>query len=172
MTQDPVIIVTGGGVGIGGAIVDRLLEKKAKVVVIDLVEGPVKQRQDSVGADKLQYVIGDVSKDEVNQKAVDAAINSWGKIDGVALNAGVMAPIERICDMKSAEVTKIFNINVVAHVSMVSLGHRRHARQVTKFPIALCRNSASQKIQRPSHLYLVRRGRAAAMESLGRLRGF
>lgn len=121
MAQSPVVIVTGGGAGIGAAIVDRLLDENARLVVIDLAEEPLKQRQTTVGRDRLQYVIGDVSKDEVNSKAVDLAIETWGKIDGVALNAGIMSPIQRICDMTPADVTKIFNVNVVAHISMVSL---------------------------------------------------
>jgi NADP-dependent 3-hydroxy acid dehydrogenase YdfG len=121
MAQSSVVIVTGGGAGIGAAIVDTLVAQNARLVVVDLAEEPLKQRQATLGADKFQYVIGDVSNDEVNSKAVEVAIQTWGKIDSVVLNAGIMAPIQRICDMKSADVAKIFNINVVAHVSLVSL---------------------------------------------------
>ena len=125
MAQSPVVIVTGGVAGIGAAIVDRLLRENARLVVIDLVEEPLKQRQAMVGGDRFQYVVGDVSNDEINSKAVDIAIGAWGVIDAVALNAGIMSPIQRICDMRSTDVTRIFNINVVAHISMVSYCVRR-----------------------------------------------
>ncbi|KAH0848637.1 hypothetical protein AYO21_02841 [Fonsecaea monophora] len=120
MAQDPVVIVTGGVAGIGAAIVDQLLRENARLVVVDLAEEPLRQRQATLGKDKFQYVIGDVSNDQVNSQAVELAIKTWAKIDAVALNAGIMAPIQRICDMASTEVTKIFNVNVVAHVSMLS----------------------------------------------------
>jgi NAD(P)-dependent dehydrogenase (short-subunit alcohol dehydrogenase family) len=125
MAQSPVVIVTGGVAGIGAAIVDRLLRENARILVIDLVEEPLKQRQATVGGDRFQYVVGDVSNDEINSKAVDIAIGTWGVIDAVALNAGIMSPIQRICDMRSTDVTRIFNINVVAHISMVGYCARR-----------------------------------------------
>lgn len=105
--------------GIGAAIVDTLLEHNADLVVVDLVEEPLRQRQEAVGAHRLQYVLGDVSLDEVNSKAVHIAITTWGRVDGLALNAGVMAPIQRISDMASRDVRKIFDINVIAHISLV-----------------------------------------------------
>ncbi|OAL33529.1 hypothetical protein AYO20_07215 [Fonsecaea nubica] len=121
MAQHPVVIVTGGVAGIGAAIVDQLLRENARLVVVDLAEEPLRQRQATLGKDKFQYVIGDVSNDQVNSQAVELAIKTWAKIDAIALNAGIMAPIQRICDMTSTEVTKIFNVNVVAHISMLSV---------------------------------------------------
>lgn len=119
MAQSPVAIVTGGGVGIGAAIVNKLLEQNARVVLVDVNEAPLKDFQADYGADRVQYVVGDVSQHEVNSNAIDVAVNTWGKVDAVALNAGIMAPVKRIAEVEPADWTRIFNINVVAHVSMV-----------------------------------------------------
>ena len=125
MLHNPAIIVTGGGAGIGAAIVDKLLEMNANVLVIDLTEEPLMQRQAGVGDHRFRYELGDVSQDEVNSKAVNTALATWGRLDGLALNAGIMSPIQRISDMSSSDVRKIFDVNVVAHISMVSLSEER-----------------------------------------------
>ncbi|KAL2411094.1 hypothetical protein ABEF95_000519 [Exophiala dermatitidis] len=127
MSQSPVVIVTGGGLGIGAAIVNKLLEQNARVVLVDINEEPLKEFQSQQGVDRVQYVVGDVSQHEVNCKAVDVAVSTWGRLDAVALNAGIMAPVKRIAEVDPADWTKIFNINVVAHVSMLkaSIPHLR-----------------------------------------------
>jgi NADP-dependent 3-hydroxy acid dehydrogenase YdfG len=119
MRSGSVVIVTGASMGIGAAIVDELLEKQARVVLVDIAEAPLQARQANFGADRVQYVVGDVSKDEVNRKAVEVAVDTWGKLDAIALNAGIMAPVKRICDVSSTDWTRIFNVNVVSQISMV-----------------------------------------------------
>ncbi|KAI1612799.1 hypothetical protein EDD36DRAFT_464951 [Exophiala viscosa] len=120
MKQGSVVIVTGASMGIGAAIVDNLLEKQTKVVLVDISEGPLQARQATFGADRVRYVVGDVSKDDVNRMAVQVALATWGKLDAIALNAGIMAPVKRLCDVSSEDWTRIFNVNVVSQVSMLS----------------------------------------------------
>lgn len=129
MPHNPVVIITGAGAGIGAAIVDTVLEKNANVVAIDLAEEPLKHRQATVGSHRFQYVVGDVSHDEVNSKAVDMALVAWGTLDGLALNAGIMSPIQRIAEMSSSDVRRIFDINVIAHISMVRESYAAYAGQ-------------------------------------------
>ncbi|KAK6382170.1 hypothetical protein LTS17_004056 [Exophiala oligosperma] len=120
MSSAPVVIVTGASAGIGAAIVDKLLLEKAKVVLIDITEEPLERRQKEYGHERVQYVVGDVSTNRTNHLAVKAALDAWGKVDALALNAGVMSPVKRLCNVDSTEWTRIFNINVVSQVSMLA----------------------------------------------------
>lgn len=117
----PVVLVTGASLGIGAAITNTLLAKNARVVLIDLSGAELKLQQEKHGKDNVQYVVGDVSKDETNISAVKLAITTWGKLDSVVLNAGIMAPVHRL-DGASAEAwERIFRVNVCSQVSAVYL---------------------------------------------------
>jgi NADP-dependent 3-hydroxy acid dehydrogenase YdfG len=121
MSSELVVIVTGAGAGIGAAIVGKLLECNAKVVLVDIAKEPLEKFQEKHGVSRVQYVVGDVSKHDTNVQAVKMAVDTWGKIDAVALNAGIMAPVKRLCEAAPEDWTRIFNINVVSQVSFVSL---------------------------------------------------
>ncbi|KIW19581.1 hypothetical protein PV08_00154 [Exophiala spinifera] len=120
MSSAPVVVVTGASAGIGAAIVDKLLLEETNVVLVDVTEEPLEKRQKEYGHARVQYVVGDVSTDKTNHLAVKAALDTWGKVDALALNAGVMSPVRRICDVESTEWTRIFNINVVSQISMLA----------------------------------------------------
>jgi meso-butanediol dehydrogenase/(S,S)-butanediol dehydrogenase/diacetyl reductase len=82
--------VTGAASGIGRAAVARLCLDGWSVVAVDLDDA----RLAGVGElddDRVAAFVGDVSTEEGNSGAVAAAIERFGRLDGVALNAGVGA---------------------------------------------------------------------------------
>lgn len=82
-------IVTGGGKGIGAAIVKRfLLEGAAGVAIFDYDEGLAKETARQLGNNILVCKC-DVSKDEQVKAAVDAALSAFGRIDILVNNAGI-----------------------------------------------------------------------------------
>lgn len=82
-------IVTGGGKGIGAAIVKRfLLEGAAGVAIFDYDEGLAKETARQLGGNILVCKC-DVSKDEQVKAAVDAALSAFGRIDILVNNAGI-----------------------------------------------------------------------------------
>ncbi|KAK5116333.1 hypothetical protein LTR85_009305 [Meristemomyces frigidus] len=122
MKECRVIIVTGAAAGIGSAIVDTLLASPtSRLLLVDINEEPLKTRHASSGSDRVQYVVGDVSEPETNNRAVEAAIGKWGRLDALALNAGVLAPVHRLEGSNAADWTRIFGINVVSQVAMLSV---------------------------------------------------
>ncbi len=84
-------IVTGGGSGIGLAIVEVFAKEGAKVVVADLVEaggnGAVEKITKTGG--KALFVKTNVTKREDCKKLVDETIEKFGRIDILVNNAGI-----------------------------------------------------------------------------------
>lgn len=84
-----VVIVTGGGAGIGGAISEVLAEEGAIPVIF------ARRKPDQEFLEHLKslneiahWVLADVSRDDDCRKAVAATLARWGRIDGLVNNAG------------------------------------------------------------------------------------
>jgi NAD(P)-dependent dehydrogenase (short-subunit alcohol dehydrogenase family) len=84
--RDRVALVTGGASGIGAAVCDRLAAAGAHVVVADVDEaGGAAVAERTGGA----FVRTDVSDFGANRAAVAFAVDTFGGLDLVHLNAGV-----------------------------------------------------------------------------------
>ena len=97
--KDQVAIVTGAGQGIGRGIALRLAQDGLCVVVADLKLAPaqaVVAEIESAGGKALAVGI-DVTKIEDRQRAIQMALDSFQRFDGVVNNAGIQiasAPLE------------------------------------------------------------------------------
>ena len=80
------VIVTGASQGIGAAIVKAFLERDYNVVgtARDATKSP-----ELKPSDRLVLVDGDIGQSATAQKAIDAAIQNFGSVDGVVNNAGI-----------------------------------------------------------------------------------
>jgi 2,3-dihydroxy-2,3-dihydro-p-cumate dehydrogenase len=89
-------IVTGGATGIGFAIVARLLADGASVLLAGLTEDDVGAALGRLGESgaRVSGFAGDLSRPGVAERALGAAVSSYGKIDILVNNAGggVIAP--------------------------------------------------------------------------------
>ncbi len=77
----PVAIVTGAASGIGRATVDRLVAARYAVVAVDQAKGPSDEH--------VIRLAGDVCEPALNEEAVAIAVEQFGGLDAVVLNAGV-----------------------------------------------------------------------------------
>lgn len=84
--EDRVVAVTGAGSGIGRATVERLVAEGAKVVAVDLSDDALSWLE---ATPEVLRVPGSVTDETTNAAMVDAAIETHGRLDAVALNAGV-----------------------------------------------------------------------------------
>ena len=87
--DERVIIVTGGAQGIGRAFAMRFAEEGARVVIAD-VNGPEAEKTAAeigeAGGEAL-VAITDVSDPDATQAMAQAAMEKWGRIDGLVNNA-------------------------------------------------------------------------------------
>ena len=82
-------IVTGGGRGIGRAIVQRLVSAGANTLVCDLDQESLQRTKASVrNSERVAVLCGDLMEPDVPQRVVDAALESFGSIDIVVNCAG------------------------------------------------------------------------------------
>lgn len=85
--SDKVVIVTGGSMGIGEAMVEDLAGNGAKVVIADYAK-PSKTYDEK----QVLYVPCDITKKEEVENVVAKTMEAFGKIDGLVNNAGVTRP--------------------------------------------------------------------------------
>ncbi|MFI9329432.1 SDR family NAD(P)-dependent oxidoreductase [Kitasatospora sp. NPDC052868] len=86
MSDQRVVLVTGGGTGIGAATARLLRAEGCQVVVSGRRPEPLERIAEECGA--LAHV-SDATDPEDVQALVEAAVSAFGRLDGVVLNAGV-----------------------------------------------------------------------------------
>jgi L-fucose dehydrogenase len=85
--NDKVIIVSGGAKGIGEGITTVLAREGAIPVIIGRNAADNQETIDKVGSGS--HVVAELSEPEQCQKAIEAVLERYGRIDGVVNNAGV-----------------------------------------------------------------------------------
>lgn len=112
MTDDSrVVVVTGGGSGIGRAIVERLAFDGYRVAVADILAlEQLSQTLCDISGD-LYWARCDVaSRDDVNS-FMAGVMDRFGQVDGLVLNAGIY-PVSSFVDMTEDEWHRVFQVNV------------------------------------------------------------
>jgi len=88
-----VVLVTGGGRGIGAAIASAYAFAGADLVITGrnkaTLDAFATSTAKNIPGARVEVVIGDISDPEVSKKAVQAAVNAFGKLDIVIPNAAV-----------------------------------------------------------------------------------
>jgi 3-oxoacyl-[acyl-carrier protein] reductase/pyridoxal 4-dehydrogenase len=115
--DDRVAIVTGGGQGIGKAIVDKLAEEGATVVVAD-IEGA----EDAAPEGGTGMEI-DISKEEDVKRMVDETVGAHGKLDILVNNAAIV-PFTAWDDVDFAEWRRIMAVNLDGTFLACHYGHK------------------------------------------------
>jgi len=126
-----VVIVTGGGSGIGGAITAQLLREGAKVMVFarSPISDEMQQVFEETGVKPVFYCL-DLRDTEACAKAVNDVITTQGGIDALVNNAGVNDGVGleagREAFMASLE-NNLIHCYVMAHLCVQELKRNRGA---------------------------------------------
>ena len=83
--ESRVAVVTGAASGIGRATVERLLAEGASVVAVDRADGLAWAE----GIGRVVVCPGDVTDEACNDRAVELAIEHFGRLDVLVCNAGI-----------------------------------------------------------------------------------
>jgi 3alpha(or 20beta)-hydroxysteroid dehydrogenase len=109
---EKVVVVTGGAAGIGRAVVERLLEESSRVVLVDVDEAGVAEAVAELGDERLLALVADVSTEDGTERYVSAALDRFGRVDGLHANAGIAAPGPTIAETEAAAFDRMLAVNV------------------------------------------------------------
>ncbi len=89
--RNKVVLITGGAMGIGAAIVRAVVAEGAAAAIADRCEEPARQLAEELRAagGKVHVVVGDLSIVENCKRAVEETLVAFGRIDALVNNAGV-----------------------------------------------------------------------------------
>lgn len=90
--KDKTALITGGSLGLGRETALLFAEEGARVIITGRTEQTLKEAQKMAkdrGLD-IEYIVGDVSKEEDCKRVVDSVIDKYGRIDILFNNAGVL----------------------------------------------------------------------------------
>lgn len=117
--QDQVILVTGGASGLGRAVLARCLEEGARVGVLDRSRDGLAQLQDDFGG-RIVTTAGDVRSLADNERALEATLAAFGKLDCAIGNAGIwdysIDLIDLPADKIDAAFDEVFHVNVKGYL--------------------------------------------------------
>ncbi|MGA2571699.1 MAG: SDR family oxidoreductase [Terracidiphilus sp.] len=128
-------IVTGGGQGIGRAIVHRLVSAGANVLVCDLDQQALQEIQASVrNFERVALICGDLMEPAFPQQIVNAALKAFDSIDIIVNCAGFSwdSVIQKTSD---EQFLAMLNIHVVAPFRLLRAASQ-HLRETAKREIA------------------------------------
>ncbi|MDO4343196.1 MAG: glucose 1-dehydrogenase [Eubacteriales bacterium] len=111
--EQKVIVVTGASAGMGQAIAKRFVQEGAKVVAVarrrERLEELVKELKDAPG--EAAAFPGDVSKREDNEAMIDFAVKTFGRLDVLVNNAGIMDDNTAVGDMSDEMLERQMKVN-------------------------------------------------------------
>ena len=120
-----VAVVTGGASGIGAAVVDRFVEEGASVVVADLADREL--GTDDRHGPSTRFCRTDVTNEVAVAAAVDLAVSSFGRLDVMVNNAGIIGAVGPIAETSEAAFDETLGVLLKG----VFLGTKHAARVMT-----------------------------------------
>lgn len=110
-----VAVITGGGSGIGKAMVERFLAEGACCVAADINKASVDQLVEELAGEYAgkvaAYEVNVANKDQV-EAMIDFCVETYGKMDIIINNAGIMDNLLPIAELPDEMWDRIMSINL------------------------------------------------------------
>ena len=105
-----VAVVTGGGNGIGYSIARLLLERGARVAILDIDTERLEKRRRQHGANALLACETDVTDESALAAARARVLDQFGRVDILVNNTGIY-PAVSVSEMTVAQWDHVFDVN-------------------------------------------------------------
>jgi len=110
MLKNKIAVITGASQGIGFACAKRFIEEGATVVLSD-INDEVGQAASKTLGEKAVYRRCDVSSKADIQSLFDFTVNTYGRVDTVVANAGIVHAAD-ILELEEADFDRVIAINL------------------------------------------------------------
>ena len=114
--QDKVTVVTGAGSGMGKAIATLYAKEGAKVVVSDINSDTANAVVDEIKSNggEAIAVVANVAEEVDIQNLIDTAVSTYGTVDVLVNNAGIMDNFEPAGEIVDDNWERIFAVNTTS----------------------------------------------------------
>ncbi len=130
-SKDAVVLITGGGSGLGRALVERFLREGAGVAVLESSESRAKAlRADFSQA--VEVIVGDVSAYADNARAVAQTVARFGRLDTFIANAGIFDFFQPLSQYDGERLGEAFDELFAVNVKGGLLGARAALPELVK----------------------------------------
>ncbi|EGV61408.1 oxidoreductase [Yamadazyma tenuis] len=114
-----VLILTGASTGIGASIASIYLSRPDTcLVAVARSEDKLQELVETYGSDRVAFVAGSVSEDQVIRQSVELAVSKFGRVDSVIANAGVLDPVQTIDNADIDAWKQAFDVNFFSVVNL------------------------------------------------------
>lgn len=137
-----VALVTGGGAGIGAATAHSLSARGASVLVVDIDPSAAQRTANQIPGPAIG-VGADIASEEDVARAVDSALEQFGRIDLYHLNAGIVGPFTPLADLAVADFDRVVAVNLRGAFLGVRAAFRQYAAQGSSGAIVITASIAS-----------------------------
>jgi len=130
-SKDAVVLITGGGSGLGRALVERFLREGASVAVLESSES----RAEALRADfsqAVEVIVGDVSVYADNARAVERTVARFGRLDTFIANAGIFDFFQPLAQYEGERLGEAFDELFAVNVKGGVLGARAALPELVK----------------------------------------
>jgi NAD(P)-dependent dehydrogenase (short-subunit alcohol dehydrogenase family) len=107
-----VALITGGAGSIGLATARAFVAAGAQVVIADVVEDALERAAGQLGSDSVAWCATDVTDPDQVSRAVDLAVERFGRLDCAFANAGVFGVVSPVTDYPVDVFDRVMAVNV------------------------------------------------------------
>lgn len=170
--ENKVVIITGAGSGIGEACAAQFAKKGATVIIADISLEKAQQAAEKLShlSGKAQAIKMDVTEYEEVEKSLQKVIDTYGQIDIMVNNAGIMNQLRApTADHTFDDWDRVIAINQTGvfyclRASLKHMMHQGHGRIVNIASLAGLKASGHNLAYSASKFAVVGMTKSAAME--------
>lgn len=129
--KNSVMLITGGGSGLGRALVERFLREGARVAVLESSAARTESLRADFGED-VEAIIGDVTRYADNARAVERTVARFGRLDTFIANAGVFDFFQALSQYEGGQLAAGFDELFAVNVKGGLLGARAALPELVK----------------------------------------
>ncbi len=126
-----VVVITGGGSGLGLALVERFIQEGACVGVLERSTSAVSRLRERFG-DRVVTTLGDATRSADNRAAVAATVGRFGKLDTFIANAALWDHNTSLMDLPEDKLDAAFDEMFAINVKACILGARAAVPELRK----------------------------------------